>query len=274
MQPLRHCRVGGVQPHDEADALVNHQINAPLDHILGQLHIGNAVSQQPSGPLLPLDDGDGVAPVVELVRGGQPRRAGAHHGHLLPGPLGRAAALHSPLGVGVLNDAQLVVPDGDALAVQAADAGPLAGGGTHPARGLREIVGFQQAAEGVAGVSGVDHIVPLRDQVVQRTAEDAPLPVNAGLAVGYAAVHAPSSLLPPDLLRQRKAERLPVPHPLLRRTVRDFPPDIFQKTCDLSHNALTPCLQRKTLPFPPAPGSCPSPPAGQWRGASCRNPWA
>ena len=79
----------------------------------------------------------------------------------------------------------------------------------------------------MAGVSGVNHIVPLRDQVMQRTAEGTPFPVNAGLAVGYAAVHAPSSLLLPDLLWQRKAERLPVVNPLCRSAVRNLLPDIF-----------------------------------------------
>ena len=36
-------------------------------------------------------------------------------------------------------------------------------------------------------------------------------------------------------LNKENTKRLPVPHPLLRRTVRDFLPDIFQKSCDLSH---------------------------------------
>ena len=158
--------------------------------------------------------GDGVAPAVELVGGGQARRAGAHHADLFAGPLGRTAALHVAAGEGVLNDAQLVVPDGDGAAVDAADAGLLAGGGTDPAGELREVVGFQQAAQGVGAVAAHDHVVPLGDEVVERTAKGLALVDHAGLAEGDAAVHAAAALLGPHGVGEGNVEFLPVADPL------------------------------------------------------------
>ena len=173
--------------------------------------------------------------MVELVCGGQPRRAGAYHSHLLPGPLGWAAAFHSLLGVGILNDAQFIVPYGHAVAVHAADTGLLAGRGAHPARELREIVGLQQTAQGVEGVIRPNHVVPLGNQVVKGTAEGPSFPLHSRLAVGHAAVHAPAPLLPPDRGPQGDAEGLPVPDPFLRRAAGGLLPVILQKSSCFSH---------------------------------------
>ena len=173
--------------------------------------------------------------MVELVGGGQPGGSGAHHRHLLAGAVGSVPGLHFPQLEALLDNAQLVVPDGDGVLVEMAQAGPLAGGGTHPAGELGEVVGLQQPGQGVAPVARHDHIVPLGDQVVEGAAEDAALPLDARLTVGYAAVHAPAPLLPPDGLRHGEMETLPVPDPLLRRTAGCLLPLIFQKSCDLSH---------------------------------------
>ena len=239
-QPPGHRRVRRVHAGDEADPLVGHQAEPAVHHVLGQLHVGDAVGQKAAAALLPLHHRDGVAPAVQLVRRRQARRAGAHDADLLPGPLGRAAALHRPGGEGVLNDAELVVPDGDGVPVQPADAGPLAGGGADPARELREIVGLQQAAQGVEGVPRPDHVVPLGNQIVEGTAEGPSLPLHARLAVGDAAVHAPPPLLPPEGLRQGDVKGLPVPDPLLRGPAGGLLPRIVQKSCCLSHVAQPP----------------------------------
>ena len=134
---LAHIHAGA-----EGDALGGHLVQPPLDHRLLQLHIGNAVYQKASGPVFPLQHGNAVAPAVELVGAGQTGGAGAHHRHLLAGAgPGRPGGHESPVP-GVLNDAQLVVLDGDRVPVEAAGAGRLAQGGTHPAGKLREVVGL------------------------------------------------------------------------------------------------------------------------------------
>jgi hypothetical protein len=65
------------------------------------------------------------------------------------------------------------------------DAGGLAGGGTEHTRELGEVVGLVQAVDGLLPVLAVDEIVPVGDQVPQRTAR---------VAEGHAAVHAARGL--------------------------------------------------------------------------------
>ena len=79
-----------------------------------------------------------MAPVVQLVRHRQPGRAGADDGHLFPSPqLGRRR-LHQAVVVGVFDQGQLVLPDGNRIPVGTADAGRLAEPGTDPPGELRE----------------------------------------------------------------------------------------------------------------------------------------
>ena len=227
--------------------------------------------------LRPLDDGDHVAPAVQLVRCRQARRARAYHADLLPRPLGRPAWAELPGAKGRFDDAQLIVPDRNGVPIDAADAGVFAGGGAHAAGELRKAVGLQQPAEGVAPVAGEDHVVPLGDQVVQGTAKGLSLIYHPRLAEGDAAVHAPGALLAPDLLRQGKVELLPVPDPLRRGPAAILPAGIFQKAGGFSHVVQPPLklwYWRRTPRSPPADGSCLSPRTGRWTGASGRSPGA
>ena len=110
----------------EVDPLRCHQVHPALNHLFVQLHVGDAVHQQAADPVGPLIDSDCVAPVVQLVRHRQPGRAGADDGHLFPSPqLGRRR-LHQAVVVGVFDQGQLVLPDGNRIPVGTADAGRLA----------------------------------------------------------------------------------------------------------------------------------------------------
>ena len=104
-----------------------------------------------------------------------------------------------PCFPGVFNGSQLVFLDGDRFAVEAAGAGRLAQGRADPAGEFGEVVGLEQPLDGVSEVAGIDQIVPLGDQVVQRTAGNHAVQDGAGLAEGDAALHAAGSL-PPALL--------------------------------------------------------------------------
>ena len=105
---------------------------------LGSFITGDAVHQQTAGMLRPLDDGDHVAPAVQLVRCRQARRARAYHADLLPRPLGRPAWAELPGAKGRFDDAQLIVPDRNGVPIDAADAGVFARGGAHTGSELRE----------------------------------------------------------------------------------------------------------------------------------------
>ncbi|MPM77900.1 hypothetical protein SDC9_124909 [bioreactor metagenome] len=176
-----------------------------------------------------------MAPVIQLVRRGQPRRAGAHHGNFLPGPLGRAAALHAAGGERVLNHTQLVVPDGHRVAVQPADTRVLTGGGADPPGKFGKVVGFEKAAQGMAPVSGPKHVVPLRNQVVKGAAEDLPFVEHPRLTVRRAAVHAPPALPGADAVGLGKMKFVPVLHPLQGRALRIVLTGIVQESGNFTH---------------------------------------
>ena len=67
-EALRNRGVGGIHAGNKADALVRHQVNAALKNRLRQLHIGDAVSQNPADTGMLFNDSDTVAAVVELIR--------------------------------------------------------------------------------------------------------------------------------------------------------------------------------------------------------------
>ena len=76
---LAHVRVG-----DEAHAFRFEQRQAALDHrLLLELHVRDAVHEQPADAVVALVDGDGVAGAVELVGGGEAGRARADDRDLL-----------------------------------------------------------------------------------------------------------------------------------------------------------------------------------------------
>ena len=71
--------------HDEPDALGLELVDPAVDVVLGHLEVGDAVGQQPAGPVVALVDGDRVPGAAELLGGGQARRAAADDRHALAG---------------------------------------------------------------------------------------------------------------------------------------------------------------------------------------------
>ena len=68
-----------------------------LDHLLFQLHVGDAVHQKAAGAVLPLVNGDGMAPLVQVVGHGQARRPEPMTATLLPVRAGGGDACTQPL---------------------------------------------------------------------------------------------------------------------------------------------------------------------------------
>ena len=80
-------------------------------------------------------------------------------------------------------------------------------------------------------IARIDHVVPLRDQVVERTAGEAgPAQVHARLAEGHAAVHTPGTLLAPLLFGQRRMKFIKVLNAFQRCNGGIAPALILQKS--------------------------------------------
>src|SRR6266851_1238885 len=68
---VRRVVVADVDPGAELDPFRRHQGHAPLDHALVELHVRDAVHQQPADAVGALEDGDEMAGAVELRGGGE-----------------------------------------------------------------------------------------------------------------------------------------------------------------------------------------------------------
>ena len=102
----------------------------------------------------------------------------------------------------MLDDLHLDLLDGHRALVDAEHAGGLAGRRAEAARELREVVGGMQPLDGLAPAVAVHEVVPVRDEVAERTAV---------VAEGDAAVHAPSGLLLQLAFRKGLVDLFPVP---------------------------------------------------------------
>mmetsp|Transcript_90221 Transcript_90221/g.255078 ORF Transcript_90221/g.255078 Transcript_90221/m.255078 type:complete len:770 (-) Transcript_90221:2977-5286(-) len=203
----------------EHDALLREEVQAALDlPLLVQLHGGDAVHQQASPAVGPLDDLHHVARAVELLRSGEaggPRTddcdalAGAHLGRLWLDP--------AP-GEAVLDDGQLGGLDRHRLLVDAKDAGLLAGSRAGGAGELREVVGVEQPLQRALPLALVHQLVPGGDAVAQRAPTAA---LVRAVARRGAAVHAPGRLglhqVVPRLgsLGARGVDLFPIQRPVL-----------------------------------------------------------
>ena len=233
-------RFGGqVHPHMAAGAenyaLGPHEIHAPCNDALIQLHVGNAVGEQTAYAVAALQDGDAVAVVVEAIGACQPGGTAAHHRDALSRARGRGMGLHMAACEGIFNDAELILANGDLRLMDAAGAGAFTGRGTYPAGEFREAVGHQQTLRRRFPLAAVEQVVPFGNQVVKRTAGWQASDHQAAVAEGHGTAHAPRRLLPLLLLGKQAVDLVPVVQPLQRVAVRRQLAVIFQKTKQLAH---------------------------------------
>ncbi len=183
-----------------------------------------------------------MAPLVELIRSGKARRAASHHGHLFPCAHLWGPGIRITLLIGILNDGILVFLRGYRLSHQIAGAGRLAQGGADPGCKLRKAVGLCEPAVSLLPVPGVNQIVPLRHQIVERTAAGHPAKIHSRLAEGNAALHTAGPLEPLPLQRKMLVELHEIFDPLLRlRITGDFS-FIIHKSGWFSHYHSSPFL--------------------------------
>ena len=153
----------------EPSALGLHLGQPAVDVALLHLELGNAVAQQPADAVGALEDRDLVAGASQLLGGRQPGGTRSHHGDLLAGELGRRQRDDPAFVEGLVDDLDLDLLDGHRVLVDAEHARRLARCRAQPPGELGEVVGRVQAFDGIAPAVLVDQVVPLRNQVAQRT---------------------------------------------------------------------------------------------------------
>ncbi len=214
-------------PGDEAHALLGHQAHAPLDQLLVELHVGNAVDQKSADAIGALEDRDLVSGAIELRGGSQPGRARAHHRHALSRAHRRLHRLHPAFGESAVGDGLFQHLDVHRRQVDGHRATSFAGRGADSAGELGEIVGLAQPDPGFFPLPAIDEVVPLGNQVVDRASRGHSAEQLSRVAEGDAAVHAARSLLAQRLLGMGEVHLVPVldaqeQRPIVHRRAIEF----------------------------------------------------
>src|SRR3546814_2329941 len=113
-------------------ALGLHLGQAPVDVALLHLELGDAVAQEATDAVGPLEHDDVVPGSRELLGGGQAGGSGADDGDALAGRDRRQHGGDPALLPGVVDDLDLDLLDGDRVLVDAEDTCTLAGGRAQP----------------------------------------------------------------------------------------------------------------------------------------------
>ena len=218
-----------MNPGSKDHALLLHDRQPAGQEPLLHLELGDAVAQQPADPVGALEDRDRVAGPVELVGGGQPGGSRPDDGHALAGPDPRRRRCHPSLVERPLDDRELDRLDRDRVIVDRQHARPFAGRGAETTRPFRKVVRGVQSVDGRLPLIPVHQVVPVRNEVPERT----PL-----VAERDPTIHAAGALRLEIGHRVGQVHFLPVEDPFCNRSRRLFLPLDLQKALDLAHTWL------------------------------------
>ncbi len=193
----------------ELGPLGPHLPYAPLQLPLLHLELGDAVPQQSADPVVLLVHRDRVPGPGQLLGRREPRGPRAdHRDRPSRQPVRRPGRGETQLP-GAVGDGALDVLDGDRGLVDSEHTPRLARRRAQPPGELGEVVGGVQPVGGGPPVLPGHQVVPLGDQIAERTGV---------VAERYAAVHAPVGLFAHDgQQRPGDIDLVPVPDPLLDR---------------------------------------------------------
>src|SRR4051794_23412545 len=191
----------------ELDPFGAHLLETAVDEVLLHFEIRDAVAEKAADTVALLKDGDGVSGAGELLGGGEAGRAGADDGDSFMGADRGRLGMDVPLVERAVGDGLLDELDRDRRLVDAEDAGRFARRRADAAGELREVVGGVELADGLAPLAVEDEVVPIGDEVGERT---------AGMAERDAAVHAAGALGLDTLYGEWLIDFEPVLDPLLR----------------------------------------------------------
>ena len=193
----------------EGNALGFHLLYAAFDVVLLHLEIGNTEDEQAAGDFILLEDGDGMAGAVELLRGGESGGTGADDGDFLASAGGGRFGADPGFFPAAVGDGLFDAFDGDWVVVDTEDAGGLARRGADASGDFGEVIGGVELAQGVLPAAVIDEVVPVGNDVVERA---------TGVAERDAAVHATRALCFEDRLIGGEVDLAVVVNALIDRT--------------------------------------------------------
>ena len=229
-----------IHTRPEYNTLLLHQSNPAVNDGLFQFHIRNAVHQQTANTVFPFIDGHGVSSPVQLQSGCQTGRARTDDGYFLSRPHLWDSRLHESAFISRFNDGIFVFFHGNRVAVQSAGASLFTKCRTYSGGKLRKAVGQQQPSGCIFHSSLINQFVPLRTEVVQRTAGHHAHDWLSVLTEWNTAIHAACTLFLP-FFRIQWCMKFPIGLYAFERLLpRILHPFIFQKSRCFSHD--TPLL--------------------------------
>ena len=205
---------------DELDALRGHQIDAPLDDLFVELHVGNAVHEQPADAVGAFVNGDLMAGAIELRGAGKARRARSRSPRLSCRCVFPAARRSPNLGakpLSIIAASMFLIVTGSSLRPE--HARTFARRRADPAGEFGKIVGLMQPLQRFLPETAIDQIVPLGNQIIDRAARGHAADQLAGMAKRNAAIHAARALLAQLRFGKMLVKLVPIFHPLQRRTI-------------------------------------------------------
>ena len=152
----------------ENDALGLQLAHAPVNEALVELEIGNAIAQQSADLVVFLEHDDPVSGPRQLLRTGQPGRAGTDDADPFVGAVGGYLRLNPAFFPALVNNGAFDGLDGDRLVGEVEGARRLARRRADPSGEFGEIVGLVQKIGCFAPVIFVGQVDPIGDAVFQR----------------------------------------------------------------------------------------------------------
>ncbi len=210
------------------DALVGEQVGAAIDDPLLQLRVRDTEAEQPAEPFVALEHGDRVPNLVELVGRRQARGPRTHDRDLATGAVVGWVRRDPTLLERMVDRPVLDLLDHHRVVVDRQHARGLARGRADQTRELGKVVGRVQLIDRLAPIAGAGQIVPIGDQVAERTCV---------VTERHPAVHAARGLLAELILGQRLVDLAVVADALGRVPLGRRHPVHLEETARVGHQA-------------------------------------